>query len=37
MMEVCLEFYLTRDTFHTAINCVDRYLSIEKNVRKSDL
>ncbi len=34
MMEVCMEFALTRETFHYAINYTDRYLSTVPKVSK---
>jgi hypothetical protein len=37
MMEVSSEFCLKRETFHIALNYVDRYLSIVPNVPKWDL
>ena len=37
MMEVCTEYRLKRETFHYAVNYVDRYLSLVKSVNKSDL
>ncbi len=37
MMEVCAEFKLKRETFHYALNYVDRYLSKTKNVAKTQL
>ena len=37
MMEVSSEFFLKRETFHIAINYVDRYLSAVPNVLKWDL
>lgn len=37
IMEVCNEFTLKRETFHLAVNYVDRYMSIVVNVSKSEL
>jgi len=37
MMEVCMEFGLKRETYHYAINYVDRYLSAVLNVPKIEL
>lgn len=37
MFEVSHEFHLTRETLHTALGYVDRYLSKVKNVQKSKL
>jgi hypothetical protein len=37
MMEVCAEFRLKRDTFHSATNFVDRYLTLVPDVEKSQL
>jgi len=37
MMEVCSEFTLKRETFHLAINYVDRYLTKVKNIEKNKL
>jgi len=37
MMEVCSEFTLKRETYHLAINYVDRYLSKVRNVEKHKL
>ena len=37
MMEVCNEFTLKRETFHLAVNYVDRILSLSCNVQKNDL
>jgi len=37
MMEVCMEFTLKRETFHYAVNYVDRYLSAVPNVQKWEL
>lgn len=37
MMEVCNEFTLKRETFHLAVNYVDRVLSLSQNVAKSEL
>jgi len=37
MIEVCTEFTLKRETFYYALNYVDRYLSIKRNIRKQDL
>ena len=37
MMEVCNEFTLKRETFHYALNYVDRFLSIHHNIRKEEL
>lgn len=37
MMEVCMEFTLKRETYHYAVNYVDRYLSIMPNVAKVEL
>lgn len=37
MFEVCMEFTLKRDTFHFALNYVDRFLSIHPNVQKQEL
>lgn len=37
MMEVCMEYKLKRETFHYAVNYVDRYLSLTRNIDKSSL
>lgn len=37
MMEVCSEYTLKRETFHYAVNYVDRFLSIHPNVLKEEL
>ena len=38
MTEVCQEFLIKRDTFYTAMNFVDRYLSVcQYEVPKSEL
>jgi cyclin E len=37
MMEVCMEFTLKRETFHLAVNYVDRYLSYNENIPKMQL
>ena len=37
MMEVCMEFGLKRETYHYAINYVDRYLSAVPNLPKIEL
>lgn len=37
MMEVWNEFTLKRETFYYAVNYVDRYLSVHRNVRKEEL
>ena len=37
MMEVCMEFTLKRETFHYAVNYVDRYLSIVGTIQKWEL
>ena len=37
MMEVCMEFTLKRETYYYAVNFVDRYLSLQKNVKKVEL
>jgi cyclin E len=37
MMEVCNEFTLKRETFHYALNYVDRYMSIHDQVKKEEL
>ena len=37
MIDVSSEFFLKRETFHTALNYVDRYLSIVPNIKKWDL
>ena len=37
MMEVCNEFTLKRETFHLAVNYVDRILSLSCNVQKNEL
>ena len=37
MMEVCMEFTLKRETFHYAVNYVDRYLSTIPNIQKWEL
>jgi cyclin E len=37
MMEVCNEFTLKRETFHLAVNYVDRILSAKANVLKNEL
>lgn len=37
MMEVSMEFTLKRETFHYALNYVDRYLSTEANIEKWEL
>lgn len=37
MMEVCSEFTLKRETFHLAVNYVDRYLSKVKHIEKNKL
>jgi hypothetical protein len=37
MMEVCAEFNLKRETFHYAVNYVDRYLTISPAIDKSTL
>lgn len=37
MMEVCNEFTLKRETFHYAVNYVDRLLSVKPQVRKEEL
>ena len=36
MMEVCAEFTLKRETYHYAVNYVDRYLSVKENIPKSE-
>ena len=37
MMEVATEFSLKRETYCYATNYVDRYLSVQSNVRKAEL
>ena len=37
MMEVCMEFTLKRETFHYAVNYVDRYLSTAASIQKWEL
>jgi len=37
MMEVCMEFTLKRETFHYAVNYVDRYLLAVPNIQKWEL
>lgn len=37
MLEVMTEFTLKRETFYYALNYVDRYLSLKKNIKKQDL
>ncbi len=37
MMEVCTEFRMKRETFHYAVNYVDRYLSLVPRIEKSQL
>jgi len=37
MMEVSEEFGLKRETYHIAINLVDRYLSNSLHIKKRDL
>ena len=37
MMEVCNEFTLKRETFHYALNYVDRFLSVHLNIMKEEL
>lgn len=37
MMEVCSDFGLKRETFHYAVNYVDRYLSSVSEISKKDL
>jgi len=37
MMEVCNEFTLKRETFYYALNYVDRFMSVHKNIRKEEL
>lgn len=37
MMEVCHEFFLSWETFHTSVNLVDWYLSVQVNVPWSQL
>jgi len=37
MMEVCEEFECKRETFHYAVNYVDRYLSLSPGVKKYEL
>ena len=34
-MRICEEFAFKRDTFHYAINYIDRFLSKTKNIQKS--
>lgn len=34
VMEVCMEFLMKRETFHIAVNIIDRYMSVKKNVEK---
>jgi hypothetical protein len=37
MMEVCMEFKLKRETYHFAVNFVDRYLSVVPGIKKVQL
>ncbi len=37
MADVCQEYSLGRETFHLAINCVDRYMSLVHNLRDTDV
>lgn len=34
IMELCEEFAFKRDTFHYAVNYIDRYLSVKRNIEK---
>lgn len=37
MMEVCMEFQLKRETYHIAVNLVDRFLSTVHDIQKIEL